>query len=224
MGADQTAAWLVYACRTSYAGELVEMIGRRGESVRALLDNWDGPAIESAPAPVVPVAELDPTMRALPTVIAPTTPGNRHRARLDAEQHGLTRFPVLVDPTAVVAASASLGVGTTVNAGAVIGASTMTGRMVCVNRSASIGHDGVLHDYASLGPGCLLGGHVTIGTGAFLGVGAVCAPEVTVGANATVGAGAVVVRDVAPNTVVVGNPARPLRTDDPGYGGVGVPV
>ena len=51
-----------------------------------------------------------------------------------------------------------------------------------------------------------------------------CAPGVTVGANATVGAGAVVVRDVAPNTVVVGNPAKTLRTDDPGFGGVSVPV
>ncbi len=224
MGAEPGTAWLVYACRTSYAGELVEIIGRRGDSVRALIDNWPGDPIEAAPAAVVPVHDLTDDLLELPTVIAPTTPGNRHRARADAEAHGLGRFPVLVDPTAVVASSASIDTGSTVNAGAVIGASTRVGQMVCVNRSASIGHDGVLGDYASLGPGCLLGGHVTVETGAFLGVGAVCAPGVTIGANATVGAGAVVVRDVPANTVAVGNPARPLRTDDHGYGGVSVPI
>ncbi|MEO1064399.1 MAG: acetyltransferase [Actinomycetota bacterium] len=224
MGADPATEWFVYACRTSYTGELVEMVRRRGDEVRALIDNWSGDPIEGALAPVRPVADLDPAELDVATVIAPTIPGNRHRARLDAESRGLRHFPSLIDPTAVVAASAVVGEGSTVNAGVVIGASTRVGRQVCVNRSASVGHDGVLGDYASLGPGCLLGGHVTIEAGAFLGVGAVCAPEVTVGANATVGAGAVVVRDVAPNTVVVGNPARALRTDDPGYGGAGVPV
>jgi len=47
--------------------------------------------------------------------------------------------------------------------------------------------------------------------GASLGAGAVVLPGVTIGAGALVGAGAVVTRDVAPRSVVVGNPARHLR-------------
>jgi UDP-2-acetamido-3-amino-2,3-dideoxy-glucuronate N-acetyltransferase len=47
-----------------------------------------------------------------------------------------------------------------------------------------------------------------IGQGASLGAGAVIAPGVRIGAYAMVGAGSVVVRDVAPNALVVGNPAR----------------
>lgn len=47
--------------------------------------------------------------------------------------------------------------------------------------------------------------------GASIGSGAVILGGVTVGADALVGAGAVVTRDVAPGTVVAGNPARPLR-------------
>jgi acetyltransferase-like isoleucine patch superfamily enzyme len=51
----------------------------------------------------------------------------------------------------------------------------------------------------------------TIRRGARVGGGAVLCPGIEIGEEAFVGAGAVVVRDVAPRTVVVGNPARPLR-------------
>jgi acetyltransferase-like isoleucine patch superfamily enzyme len=52
---------------------------------------------------------------------------------------------------------------------------------------------------------------VRIMRGAFLGVGSVVLPGVTVGANAFVAAGAVVTADVTPRTLVVGNPARPVK-------------
>ena len=47
--------------------------------------------------------------------------------------------------------------------------------------------------------------------GATLGSGVVVAGGVRIGQGALVGAGAVVTRDVEPEQVVVGNPARPLR-------------
>jgi acetyltransferase-like isoleucine patch superfamily enzyme len=47
--------------------------------------------------------------------------------------------------------------------------------------------------------------------GASIGSGATLLPNLTIGENALVGAGSVVTKDVAPNTVVAGNPARFLR-------------
>jgi len=47
--------------------------------------------------------------------------------------------------------------------------------------------------------------------GAKIGANATLLPGVVIGENALVGAGAVVVRDVAPGTVVAGNPARVIR-------------
>lgn len=51
--------------------------------------------------------------------------------------------------------------------------------------------------------------------GASIGANATILPGVTIGEKAMVGAGAVVVEDVPPLTVVVGNPARPIRKLEP---------
>ncbi len=50
-----------------------------------------------------------------------------------------------------------------------------------------------------------------IGHDTWIGHGAVVKPEVTVGNGAVIGAGAVVTKDVAPYTIVAGNPARLIR-------------
>lgn len=48
--------------------------------------------------------------------------------------------------------------------------------------------------------------------GASIGSGAVLLCGITVGENAIIGAGSVVTKDVPPNTVVVGNPARIIKS------------
>lgn len=50
--------------------------------------------------------------------------------------------------------------------------------------------------------------------GASIGSGATILSKVTIGENAIVGAGSVVTRDVPPNTIVAGNPARVIRAID----------
>ncbi len=50
--------------------------------------------------------------------------------------------------------------------------------------------------------------------GASIGSGTTILPDVTIGENAIVGAGSVVTRDVPPNAIVAGNPARFLRNLD----------
>jgi len=52
----------------------------------------------------------------------------------------------------------------------------------------------------------------TVRRGARVGGGAILCPGVVVGEEAFVGAGAVVTKDVAPRMLVVGNPARVLRS------------
>nr|WP_276202202.1 CatB-related O-acetyltransferase [Vulgatibacter incomptus] len=58
-------------------------------------------------------------------------------------------------------------------------------------------------------------GDTRIGDGAWIGMRAMLMPGVTIGEGAVIASGAIVTRDVAPYTVVAGNPAAPLRTRFP---------
>lgn len=46
---------------------------------------------------------------------------------------------------------------------------------------------------------------------AWIGCNAIILPGITIGERSVVGAGAIVTKDVPPDTVVVGNPARPIK-------------
>ncbi|MET8833050.1 sugar O-acetyltransferase [Micromonospora sp. NPDC004540] len=52
---------------------------------------------------------------------------------------------------------------------------------------------------------------ITIGDNVWLGGGVIVLAGVTIGENTVVGAGTVVTRDLPPNVVALGNPARPVR-------------
>jgi maltose O-acetyltransferase len=53
---------------------------------------------------------------------------------------------------------------------------------------------------------------ISIGSGVWIGGGAIVLPGVTIGDGVVIGAGSVVTRDVPPNTLALGNPARAVRS------------
>jgi len=54
---------------------------------------------------------------------------------------------------------------------------------------------------------------VTIGKNCFIGANSIILPGVTIGDEVIVAAGAIVTKDVANNTIVAGNPAKPIRNN-----------
>ncbi len=55
-------------------------------------------------------------------------------------------------------------------------------------------------------------GPITIHDNSFIGVNSIIMPNVIIGPNSIVGAGSVVTKNVPPNTVYAGNPARHICT------------
>lgn len=61
-----------------------------------------------------------------------------------------------------------------------------------------------------------IGGPVTIGDYAWVSSHSIILPGISIGEGAVVAAGAVVTKDIAPYTLVGGNPARPIRSRNRG--------
>lgn len=84
-----------------------------------------------------------------------------------------------------------------------------------IGDDALIGHNAVIttlnHDLDPARRADMHPAPVRIGRGAWLGANVTVLPGVTIGDGAVIGAGSVVTRDVAPNVVVVGVPARHVR-------------
>lgn len=90
------------------------------------------------------------------------------------------------------------------------------GNNVVLSDCSIISHDGSAQVLAvAYGLALDAVGKIDIRDNVFIGWGAIIMPGVTIGPDAIVAAGAVVTKDVAPNTVVGGVPARPIgRTDE----------
>ena len=213
---------VLYAVGSPIALDLEETCLRLGRPVAAYVRNMEGPAYGSDPSKIVEAEECGALLAAHDVAVPLIGPAFRKRAVAEAVARGAARMPALVDPTAILPRSLTLAEGVYVNAGCLIGAATTIAEHCFLNRGVNLGHHVTLEPYVTLGPGVVTGGHVHIETGAFVGVGAVVLPEVRIGANAVVAAGAVVARDVPPNTLVAGNPARVAKTGVPGYRGAGV--
>jgi sugar O-acyltransferase (sialic acid O-acetyltransferase NeuD family) len=193
---------VIYAVASPYAWDVVESCWRAGRDP-VCVDNIGGADLE------LPLG--DATVPA-PFVIGLSSASGRLAAAEAARLDGFDDPLTLVDPTATVARTATLAHGVYVNAGAVVAAKTSIGCHSNINRSASIGHDNRLGISVSIGPGAVLAGSVVVGSLAFVGAGATVLPGIRIGRRAIVGAGAVVTRNVGDGEVVVGNPARVVRT------------
>ena len=210
-------AVVLYGCGSSIVVDIEETCARLGIRIAALVKNMPGADFAISGAPVVAADAITDELRSIPFTVPIFTPAHRRTASEEARRKGFASAATLIDPTAVVAASATLGAGTYVNCGVAIGGAVSIGEFAFVNRNASIGHHGQIADFASVGPGATIAGRVRLGRGAVVCAGAVVLPEIEIGANSVVAAGAVVREPVGDHCLVAGNPARLIKVDYAGY-------
>ena len=89
------------------------------------------------------------------------------------------------------------------------------GSGVVIGETSIIGDDVLLYQGATLGGSGILQGkrHPTIGNNVVVGAGAKVLGNITIGDNSYIGANAVVIKDVPPNSTVVGVPGRVTKQD-----------
>jgi sugar O-acyltransferase (sialic acid O-acetyltransferase NeuD family) len=206
---------MLIAGAKGFAKEVLEVIYQEDKQVRlAFYDDVseDLPAVLFERFPVLQTLEearqwltLDPRF-----VLGVGNPQVRRLLAEKLRSNGGTLTSICSPRATIGAFGNQLGVGCTIMTGAVLTSDITLGEGVLLNLNCTIGHDSVLADYCELSPGVHISGHVELGENCVLGTGAVVLPGVKIGANSVIGAGSVVTKDVGPNVVAVGVPARVL--------------
>lgn len=146
--------------------------------------------------------------------------GGRHGAQRAAlskalrDRHGLAPRSI-ISPQAVIDPEAELAAGVQILIGACIGLAARIGAFTIVNSNATVDHECRIGEGVHVMGGAAIAGRVTVEDDATIGTNATVLPDVTVGAGAQVGANALARRNVGRNEVVVGLPARLLRSEEP---------
>ena len=82
------------------------------------------------------------------------------------------------------------------------------GKGAIVNSGSVITHDVKIGDFVNINPNSTIGGCTSIGDKTLIGLGASIRDCIKIGESSIIGMGSVVVRNVAPFSRVLGNPAR----------------
>ncbi|OQP48848.1 acetyltransferase [Niastella koreensis] len=141
--------------------------------------------------------------------------GNNRIRKIVAQKLSGVKVTNAIHPAAVISPRSSIGGGTVVVANVCVNVHSTIGEHVILNTNCSIDHDCVVGDFAHISPGVALAGDVHIGEGTQIGIGACVKQGVRIGKWAMVGAGAVIIRDVPDYAVVVGNPGRVIKMNQP---------
>ena len=115
----------------------------------------------------------------------------------------------LIDPTAIVSSSATIGEGTILSEYTVIHCNVKIGKNCLMQPYTGLGHGSVTGNHCVFSSHFSPGGDCKFGDCVYCGLHSIIKEKLTIGGNAVVSMGACVFHDVAEDSVVIGNPARP---------------
>lgn len=122
------------------------------------------------------------------------------------------KFYDVIDPNSVVPYEyCDIGKGVLIAPFAQLSPDSVISNNCMLLANSFVGHDSFLDEHAHLATNAVVGANVHVGKSVHVGSNATIREYVKIGDYSLIGGGAVVVKDVPPNCIVVGNPAKILR-------------
>ncbi|WP_299883704.1 acetyltransferase [uncultured Lacinutrix sp.] len=158
----------------------------------------------------IPIVNVLPEEKKKEAII---TVGN-NKIRKKIAQSLLVNYITAVHSKAVISKlDVIIGKGTVVMANAVINPNSTIGKHCIINTAAIVEHDCKIEDFVHISPNAALAGNVSVGEGTQVGLGANVIPGVKIGKWCVIGAGSTVIEDVPDFSVVVGSPAKFIKSN-----------
>lgn len=128
-------------------------------------------------------------------------------------------FVNVIHPSVILGSQVTIGpdTGVVITPGNILTTNISIGPLSMINLSCTIGHDCTIGSYCTLSPGVNLSGGCKLEDGAYVGTGATVVENKNIGSWSTIGGQAMVVKDVKPNSTVVGIPAKEIKIREPGW-------
>ena len=121
------------------------------------------------------------------------------------------RFATIIHPKASIGRDVKIGVNSLILAGVVLTSNSKVGESVCILPNSVVHHDSEIGDYTLIGSNVVVAGGTSIGPNCYIGSGSNIINQIFIGNGTLIGMGSNVIKSIAEKSIVVGNPAKPLK-------------
>ena len=134
--------------------------------------------------------------------------GNNTIRKFIFEKYNFLNWDTLIHSTSIISKNATIKKGSVVCAGSVIQTEVIIEENCIINTNCSVDHESVIGNHSSICPGSVICGRVIIEDLCFIGANSTVIQNLKIGYGSIIGAGSVIIKNVLPNTKVVGNPGK----------------